>query len=209
MGVLNDVYMVIDKQVLAEQEVLNVYFYRQNSVDTTWTAVDMTDSFIGQVLPAVAAIQSDRVLHTAVSAVNLFNPSDLHEAAVSVPGDLPSADDAATFDAVGFKLVQDNGLVKNGAKRYAGMPDAEAHDGVIDDTDYLALLATLSAALTGTLDIGILSVWVPSIVKRILVSAGKYRLPENQGEAVVGSITDAILNIFQTSQVSRKIGVGA
>lgn len=205
----NDKYELVDVQNLAGQEVLNVYFYENNELSGTATAQDLIDSFVGQVLPEIAATQTDNILHTEIRVRNLFDASDNANEAISVPGDRAVGDYVSTFNAIGFRLVQDNGAVKNGAKRFAGYHESDSADGVITDPAMVALLTTLAAALTGTLDVGIIATWLPVIIKRILVSPGEYRLPTNDGETVFGAITDAVFNPLVTSQVSRKIGVGA
>jgi hypothetical protein len=204
-----DTYELVDVQDLAGQEVLNVYFYRQNNLAVAPTAQDMIDSFVGQVLPSIVATQTNNILHTEIRCRNLFDAADNAVDAISVPGSRAVGDYVSTFNAVGFTLDQDNGAVKNGAKRFAGYHESDTADGVITDAAMIALLTTLSGALTGTLDFGIIATWLPIIVKRLLVYQGVYRLPANQGEQVYGSIVDAIFNPLVTSQVSRKIGVGA
>lgn len=203
-----DIYQLIAHQELAGQEVLNVYFYRQDSLVAGQDAEDLAEQWELQILPAIAATQSLRVLYTAIEVNNLFTPSDRTVRSISEPGTAPNAEYHSNFDAVGWSLVQDNGAVKNGAKRIAGLPEAYSADGVIDNATYIALLTTAAAALTGSIDAGVIATWFPVIVKRILESPGVYRLPENSGEAVFGGITDAVFNPLVTSQVSRKIGVG-
>lgn len=203
-----DLWELIDKSSLAGQDVINVYFFSQSALGGAAVAQDLIDSYVGQLLSVVKTIQSGHLLHTEISVRNLFDPSDRAVNAVSVVGTSPNIEYHSNFDAVGVSLVQDNGAIKNGAKRFAGLPEAYSADGVIDNATYIALLNTLMAALTGTLDWGIIATWIPAIVKRVLVSPGVYRLPENSGEAVWGTITDAVWNPEVTSQVSRKIGVG-
>lgn len=203
-----DTYELIDVQTLAGQEILNVYFYRQNNLAVSPVAQDLIDSYIGQVLPDIVATQTDNLLHTEIRVRNLFDASDSASDSISVPGGRPVGDYVSTFNAIGFALDQDNGAIKNGAKRYAGYHESDSEDGVITDPAMTALLVTLGAAITGTLDYGIIATWLPIIVKRLLVSPGVYRLPENSGEQVYGSIIDAVFNPLVTSQVSRKIGVG-
>ena len=55
---------------------------------------------------------------------------------------------------------------------------------------------------------GVVNTFFPVVVKRILDGL-IYRLPENQGEAEYGSITDATYNPLVSSQNSRKTGRGA
>lgn len=204
----HDVYQVVDESVFEGQKCLNVYFFENNDVlEADATAADLSGAFIAQVLPAVAAAQSDRVTHTLIRVQNLFDVSDSHSEAISTPGEVASATDP-TFTAYGFRLVQNNGALRNGSKRFAGVDESATVDGVITGPGTLALLSDLSDALVTTLLQDAVGTWMPVVVGRILDGAA-YRLPASFGEAVIGAVTEAVLNVLVTSQVSRKVGVGA
>lgn len=208
MSALNDVFMVTDISQCLGQECINVYFYRQNVVGDN-SADDVLDSFEGQVLPAVLALQTDDVLHTTLIAQNLYTPSERASRTISEVGANTGGNTMNNFTAYGFSLNQDNGAIRNGSKRIVGVQDDVSVDGVITDATYIDLIADLAGVLATTLDLGIIATFVPTIVKRILVSAGEYRLPANSGEAVLGSVVEAVWNPLLTSQTSRKVGVGA
>jgi hypothetical protein len=203
-----DIYELTDEYTLEGQTCYNVYFFRQNNLAVPTDASVLLDSFEGTILPAVVALQSDDALHTALRARNLFNEGDNAERAISVEGEGGTADDFPTFVSLGISLGQDNGAVKNGAKRIAGVPEGAAVDGVINDALYIAAVLALQTALETFLPVGLAPVWAPVIVKRIAEIGGGYRLPTNAGEAVYGTVTDAEYNPVLTSQVSRKIGRG-
>jgi hypothetical protein len=205
----NDVYQVTDKSVFQGQECLNVYFFQERNLLGAPDASDMADAYIGQLLPLVLAAQLIDVVHTEVSVRNLFDPSDVHVVAMSEPGDLIAGWQALPiFNAVGFRLVGDNGAVRNGSKRYCGLAEEEQTDGTIDLVGFIAALDDLATKLFDTLLFGVIEQFVPVVVKRLLVG-GEYVLPANLGEAVVSSVIDAVWNPAITSQVSRKVGVGA
>jgi hypothetical protein len=202
-----DVYELIDFQQLYGQAVLNVYFYQNNNVlQGDASAEDLVTSWIAQVLPDIQLIQSADILHNEVSARNLFNEADNFSQAISEVGDT-AGDSMSSFNAVGFALVQDNGAIRNGAKRIAGILEAAAVDGVITDTNYIDNLSILGDQIADVLTLDALDTFVPVIVQRIL-DGGAYRLPESFGEAVLGAVLEGVFNVLITSQTSRKVGVG-
>lgn len=209
MGSIGDVYEVTDHQQMEGQEVLNVYFYRLDTPVVGNAAEMAVASFIDAVLPDIVEFQSDNIVHTEVSARNLFNVSETWSELISEPG-LNAADTFPTFNAVGYRLIGDNSAVRDGQKRYAGILETAVTDGVITDATTLTALATLALQLAAGLAIGLdIDALIPVIVGRILVSPGVYRLPDNAGEAVLSEIVDALFNVEVTSQTSRKIGSGS
>lgn len=207
MGTYLDVYQITDFQRLVGQTLLNVYFYQILDPSVTdLGAQEVVTAFVEQVLPDILLTQVDAVLHTTVRAVNLFDESDTFTQAVSYSGGVAS-ELQTTFTAYPFTLVQDNGAVKNGAKRIAGVYEQAATEGVVTDAGLLAVLNNLADTLILPLILGEAETWFPVVVKRIL-EAGEYRLPANLGEAVIGLVIDVLFNTLLTSQVSRKEGVG-
>lgn len=204
----NDIYELTDVMTQKGQTIYNVYYFRQNNLSVPTSASDLLDSFEGSLLPEVLDIQGADVLHTTLKARNLFNEGDNAERAISEAGNGGATDEFPVFTALGFTLGQDNGAVKNGAKRFAGIPEAAALDGVINDAAFIVAVLALQTALETVLPVGLAAVWSPVIVKRIAEIGGGYRLPANAGEAVYGTVTDVEYNPVLTSQVSRKIGRG-
>ena len=205
-----DIYELVDAQTMEGQEILNVYYYRQAAPALVGNIPEqLADAYEGQVLADVAHIQTPQLLHRELRVKNLFNVAENHTSVISEPGTwTTSLDTEATFDAVGFRLVQDNGAVRNGAKRFGGIPEDADTNGIVTDTAFITALLAAGAALILGLDSGIVTnAFLPVIVKRIL-DGTIYRLPENSGEAVYGNVTDALYNANTTSQVSRKIGRG-
>lgn len=204
-----DVYQVNDIQDFFGQTCMNIYFYQRNApTGTDLNAEGLAGTFIAEVIPAITLIQADALTHVNVQVKNLFDPSDTWEQAISVPGDGTSTDLFAAFNAVGFTLNHNNGALRPGAKRYAGLVEEAATDGVIDDAGIITSLNALADALVLRLDQGLEpTAWWPVIVQRLLVG-GEYVLPTSLEDAVLGFLTDAIFKALVTSQVSRKIGVG-
>lgn len=204
-----DIYQVIDTSTFQGQKMINVYFYRWDSVVVTGDADTLADEFIANVLPKVCAIQIAQVVHTQIDVNNLFNPSDRTTRAISEPGTgaIGSVDFLPIFNAVNFSLVQDNGAIRNGSKRYGGLVESWQTSGVITDSNVLTWLQDLADQLKDALLNGVVDTFFPVVVGRIL-DGTSYRLPANAGEAVFGGITDAVFDALISSQVSRKIGTG-
>jgi hypothetical protein len=203
-----DVFQIIDRQELYGQTMLNVYFYQDNVLGSTRDAEIMLNSFEGQLLPTVLAFQSPAVLHTTLECQNLFVPADREVRTISEPGLIGGGDDQPSFNALGVAMTQDNGAVKNGAKRVGGIADSAQANGVFSAGGYVTLFNAYCDELAEVLLDGIIPVFLPVIVKRLLLPGGGYELPDTLAEAVIGVVTEAVFNPRVTSQVSRKVGVG-
>ena len=206
---LNDVYELVDVQTFGGQTMLNAYFYQQRAAILAGNIPQqLADTFVTNVLPSIRAVQTADTRHTEIRVRNLFNESENVTSLVSLAGTSGDPDTAAPFEAVGFRLKQDNGAIRNGAKRIGGIQGNIAEDGVIVDTGIVTALLAIGTAMVLGLDVGIVAnAFLPVIVKRLLV-AGKYELPDSLADAVVGTVTDALYNANETSQVSRKFGRG-
>ena len=203
-----DCYELVDVSTWYGQEVLNVYFYQQNNaLNPGVTASDVVDGYLATVLPALLPLQVSGVVHTEIRCRNLFNPADNHIRAISEAGTNLGTDGTNAFDAISFTLVQDNGAVRNGRKRYAGAAEDFATNGVVDNAGAITLLNALGDALIEHFFILAADIFRPVVLKRVL-DGGEYRLPASLGEAVIGMVTDAVWQALVTSQVSRKIGDG-
>lgn len=206
---LFDIYLVTDKQLMENQTIINTYTYQVTSAVGDPDSASLAAAFIGEIQPAVRAIQeSDSVLHTELRVQNLFDPSDLtvvvqSEAGTGSFGSQP----LPTFNAAAFRLQQDNGAVKNGAKRYAGLDEGVQDRGVITSGSYGTALDALADALKSVMVEGIIPTYVPVVVKRLLVG-DDYVFPDNLGDAIFGTIVDVAWDALVSSQVSRKVGVG-
>jgi hypothetical protein len=209
MAAQNDIYEVVDVQQNNGEVAINVYFYRVGSSHLTTDASVVAQAYVDNVLPDVADIQNTSVNHTDVNVRNLFDASDTFALPVDVDGTQTNSDEFPIFTAISYRLGTDNGAIRSGAKRYAGLDEEQVANGTITGSSLLAAMDILAATLIDTLvSPGVYSL-VPVVVGRILSSPGVYRLPENQGESVFGNIVEAIYDTLVTSQVSRKIGSGS
>lgn len=204
-----DVYEVVDQQSVAGQQCLNVYYYLNNNVlNGGATAVDLNDSFMAEMMPLIRGAQTAAVTHTGLRTRNLYNPSDVDVRSHSLAGTRAAANNEPPFIAVGFTLGSDNGALRKGAKRIAGIDDLDLNNGVITVSAALTALTALAGGMENTLAILLAEVFMPVIVGRIF-DGGGYRLPANSAEGVLGAVTDVVYSLYPTTQNSRKIGRGA
>lgn len=205
---MGDVFEVIDVQTNNGQETLNVYFYKSNNLlGADADANDLADAFLGQMMPLIRGAQTSVINHTGLKVRNLFNDADRTDRAISLTGTRSNLNAEPTFAAVGYKLGQNNGSVKNGAKRIAGLDDNDISNGLVIGSVVTALTA-LATGMEGTLLYGVIAQFLPVVVKRIL-EGGDYRLPANAGESITGAIIEVVWDALVTTQVSRKVGTGS
>lgn len=218
---LGDVYEIVDRQTLFGQEVLNVFQFRQiaNFVTTLSNIAEVAkDCYIEQYLPDILEIQTNDVTHVNITVKNLFDTDDyfaedINE--VGVIGGGSPADTQSTFNAYSFTTRGSGITVKPGGKRFAGVADSFITDGVITDAGTLTKLATVGSRLGTSMTVGTIildPIFQPILVKRVRSGVSpdyEYRMPVNEGELVYANIQNALLKLLVSSQVSRKVGIGA
>lgn len=207
---VGDVYQVVDTQTQFGQTELNVYYYQvQSESISDNNAQSVCNAFITHVIPVVTPIQDLSVVHTSVSAKNLFNESDAHTELISLAGTAGGSDPMTTFNAFGFRMTGVNHAVRNGEKRIPGVVESQTTDGIFTGSGVVTALNAVAAILFSDMPWGLLAaeVLIPVIVKRIK-DGSSYRLPATSEEAVLSHIVDATFSPLVTSQVSRKVGRG-
>lgn len=215
--VVGDLFELVDVQHQDGQEVLNVYFYELGDIFVTTTPTNaqvLAEQFIAQKLDAIRTIQTNALSHDEIRVRNLYNHADSYTAAISLPG-FDDGDADSNFDAIGFVLQGETTAVRKGSKRIGGLLDTYNTSGVIDAVGSPALLTAAADAMRTPVQVGLIlpsDVFYPTLVKRVrsgIAGAYEYRLPTNSSEGVKTRIIEVIWNAVVTSQVSRKIGVGA
>ena len=208
MATDRNVYEIVDDYTVLGQQCSNVYFY-QIGVGLVTDIENLLDIFDEQVLPDLLPMQLPAVVHTRTRIRNLFNVAEYAEHLMSVPGTLAGGFEALpSFFAGGFTLARQTPVTRSGKKRYYMGSEANVLGGFWIDA-ILTLAATLADQLAAPLTIGIVQTLFPVIVKRIEVSPGEYRLPETMAEATVNGVIDGLFSTLNTTQNSRKVGVGS
>lgn len=163
-----DLLQLVDNQSYLGQQVLNVYYYRVTA------ALGIADPYLNllndyweeHVLAPILAVQVDALTHNSREWRNLSNNTDLFSANEVIPGNVSVSDAVSmpSFASLGFLLRRESLVTRNGYKRFAGLPDdavsGNAWTGSVPD------LTAIELALAADLNIGLLSVAEPVIVKR-------------------------------------------
>lgn len=216
---IGDVYEITVDGAIASQAAVNVYFYevRETWLDTNPTfAQALVEDFRDNTLPDILACQAGDYTVSLLRCRNLYDEADAYSLPVSLAGTKYAAavDTLGAFEALAFNLGGETSAVKNGAKRLAGIANADVQDGIVTASSLITAAATAAEMMERPLQVGFLigsDVAWPVLVKRVRTGtpgAYEYRLPTSQGEGITTTIINALFNVLVSSQVSRKIGIG-
>lgn len=207
MATDRNVYELVDEYTALGQNMKNVYFY-QIGTGLSFDAQDLVDDWIANVLPDVRSVQTPDIIHTRVSARNLFNPAETGETLHSLAGTHAGMGERLSpFSAFGFTLARQTSATRSGKKRVYAGGEGVVNGGSITDGSYLTELLALATEFAASITVSLVTRWFPVIVKRIL-DGTSYRLPVSQAEATVNGVEDGLVSSLVTTQNSRKIGVG-
>jgi len=167
-AVLGDLLQIVDFQTYLEQQVLNVYYYRVTSVtgftDDGYESV--ADWFDDNVVAAVLDIQNAQANHYQIEVRNLSNGIDIFAKSIDEDGTdgAGGADAGASFLTVGFKLVRESLVTRNGYKRFSGINE----DNTSENQFFFptGTQAALETALAADIVVGLATLCEPIIVKR-------------------------------------------
>lgn len=210
---VNDIYQLQAFQNFGNSidRLENVYFYRQ--VSAVGSASSLADAFTANMLPDLLDIQTDTIKYNRLVVTNLFTVSDFATVTYDTATGRGSAggvnaDTLPPHDAVTFRLVRTSREIRNGFKRFAGVPELVQNRGVITEASYIALLETMRTTLAQNIGAPLSGEFDPVVVKRIkTVVPGQpptYRLPTSAAEAVFSQFTDVLVSLEIRTQNTRK-----
>lgn len=218
---IGDVFELTLHGQLQGQSVDNVFTFEQRVAYVSTLpspAHDLSLGFINQYMPKIRAVSGVELVYKEVRVKNLFNASDAVVTPISLAGTLaPEGNDmAASFNAIGIKLEGDDPAVKSGAKRFGGVLDLYQTDGILDaGTGMTTALTNLCNQLETPVKSEPLlasDLFDHVITKRVRSGAPgnyTYRMPASPAEKVVSVVLVALWDVYVTSQISRKVGIGA
>lgn len=194
---------IIDKQLLFEQPVFNVYHYRVVSVTgiEDGTLGEVLEFWVDHMMDEIRGIQHPNVLHQTVEIYDLTGGTQFATQVLNLNG-TNSAEEtecAPSFVCASFMLNRSSLLTRNGWKRYAGIAEGYINGNVTEgfSTSATPLAEKLGEDVYG----GIVQLLEPVIIKHPLVVP----LPTSHG---YNSIDSAVFKHIG-SQVSRKNFIGA
>lgn len=197
---VGDIVQIIDKQVLATEDIMNVYFYEVTDIGTGMTLQDMTDGFEYLLINEMASQQSTDLTHTEVTGFNLTNGLDIASTVTGISGGAGGSGLATNLLAIGIKLNRSTALTRNGSKRIGGVTEADVTGNIlaVGVQAFWQGVADRMAIEYDVMPDGLATVGhaIPVIVGR---TAGALDL------AKINPILSATLNTRLTTQVSRKV----
>jgi hypothetical protein len=176
-AVLGDLLQLVDNQSYLGQQILNVYYYRVTA--TLGLAdpylSDLNSYWEDNVLDPIIQIQGDGLVHQSREWRNISNGTDLFVESTAVPGanSVAESSELPSYVSLGFLLQRESLATRNGYKRFAGLTENFVEGNTW--TGSTTSIDNIETALAGDLNIGILAVAEPVIVKRpIVVPVGSY-----------------------------------
>lgn len=183
------------------QPILNVFHYEW--LDGDHAANQIASWFGTAVGDVIRTLYYPDYHFEQISVRNLFDPSFGVDYGYVEDGSRPGiAEELPTHDSAAIRFRHLNPAIRGGYKRFGAPTEVDQLDGTLEAAFNIYLNNVANAILS---PFGPLDAFVYVIVKRILVSLGVYRLPENLGEAAWGVVNSADLIPRITTQNSRKI----
>lgn len=145
-----DNFFIRDKQVMQDQDMMNVYYFRQENGSDGAQA--LAEAFEQVILPNIVAIQHSSVTHTEIEVINVFDEEDFYSLALT-SGNVGerTGEVLPRFNAWGFTILRATRLVRNGSKRIAGIAEGDILNGV-PAGGFLSTLNGYADALAATLE---------------------------------------------------------
>lgn len=194
------------------RECLNVYYFRQTGV--AGDSQSVRRAFLDVLDPLIRAWQSSILRTSFLEARNLFNVTDFD--AIDVTGDdllgLTVQSALPVHDTITFRLIRTTRDIRNGYKRYTGITETSVDNGQVTNTETITQLETLRVALAQAIvdpddeD----ATYQLVILKRIRHEPDEehatvwYTLPQTIEDAVYSDPAAVLVNLFITTQNSRK-----
>jgi hypothetical protein len=207
MVATSSLWQVIHNQDYKGQVVQNVYFYRR--AVGAGVSFNLAADWVEVILPLVNALQSSNVHNTNLLVQNMGDLSDFDEFTLTTSG-LLEAEAMPIFNAVSYTFKPNTRAVRHGGKRIAGIPEAEATEGVITNSGYLTAMQNLKAAYAANL-VGAEDTWEPVLIKRIKTAISgttpvkyRYTLPGVGDDATVAGILAVSVSNLVKHQTSRQ-----
>lgn len=189
---------MIDKQSYRGQRCLNVYTYKMFA-SMGGKAADLRAQWTNVPLTALQAIQSDGVTRVSLTTINLNDPTDFEVFLYNGGGSGNVGGDALNpFYAYTFLYTRPSRLMRNGFKRFVGVPEAASTDGINLTGAYQTLCNTLGAALHAPLTTMAGDDWKPAIIHKSNAHPPVY----------TADYAAAVAFIHFGTQNTRKVGRG-
>lgn len=186
-------FRVIDRQLLQDEEVLNVYWYSNEDPLNTYLASQIAGAFISNVIPQITAIQNAAITHEEVEVDDVLSITNFHTASAgSIPG-TGGGEVLPKYVTSGIRFQRTTKETRNGYKRWSGIQETNITNGVYT-AGFITALQTLGTFLIGNTQLGLATPVEPVIVRRPTPPATDY----------IFNLIGAAVPYGPTTQNSRK-----
>lgn len=197
---------LIDVQIQAGQQVLNVYHYLDSS--GTLALTDLLDKYTSDVLPAVINIQDSQIAHTALRYRQVWpNATLMLERSIGPTAGIASSTGIFSSEtAYSFKYALPNstvvlaggftGHIKRGGCRIGGVPKGSVTNDVVASGT-----VTVAATWAGKLIAPAAGGWV--LVVASFLNGSRVRQHTVQAYSQVGSLSAPSVSTQNTRKVLR------
>lgn len=199
---LGDLLQITAFQEYLGQVCLNVFYFRWSSAPTVDNSYlePLWNDFRDEVLDFMIPLQVEQVIHNNLQIKNLSNGVDFYEDDPNLTGSIeaPDTEILPSYFALGFKMIRDSLVTRNGSKRIVGVPE-----GNVSGNEYVGdpvAISDFENALVANLEVGLVTVAFPIIVKR--------PIPTPAGSDYVYSSVNGAQFQGVTTQNTRKQGRG-
>lgn len=159
---VDDIFELKLRSTLAAQQGLNIFHYVGLAVGT---AEDLAHSFYSDVLDGITEITSSAVHFYQIDVENLNNVADFFSYFISQDGAV-SGDVESPFVASTFLYGRPTTTVRNGMKRFWGVPENASADGVNRTSGYVVQCNDCQTALEAKVQLAAVDTWQPAIGHR-------------------------------------------
>jgi len=215
---VGDIFEITDVSNYFSQEMVNVYHVRQNSNPSPTIdplTVRIANAFVNYKLPAIRAIQTLTLTHTAIRVRNLFDPTQASEVLINLAGSrsaLETGELYSQFVALSHQFRGDNANIRVAQKRFAGFGEAQLINGTFNNASgFIGFVAALGIEFLSGLDLDDTVGGIPDFsfctVKRMVEDTVKgkvYSLPTNVLDAEYDIWEYGNFKLRATTQNSRK-----
>jgi len=146
----------------------NVFYYLQSNGPTNGAMI-LAQEWTAQHFDPLRALISTSAILTSVECKNLDNPEDFHVEDFGDETGNVAGDCMPPFVTFSFRYNRATLLVRNGAKRFAGVPESSVVNGVVPAGAVLTALQAFAELLDEPVTDGLGATFIPVIMRKTRV----------------------------------------
>jgi hypothetical protein len=126
-------YKLLFKWTVGGHDALSRFFFGRSGDPDLLDALDLAQSVLGWLVPALTPILSQESILRSVYAENLADLTDYAEVTtVPLPQGARPGNHVGPWAAWGYKLSSDDRAIRSGGKRFPGVSEDDVDQGLLD-----------------------------------------------------------------------------